>query len=179
MSIRTRLTLWYSSLLAIVLVVFGLALFSVLNWAWRDQIQSSLMAIANQVATLVNVDQPSGQVSVQSMPPLGDSVSLSPYYAQVWAPGGRLLSTSDPGYQNPLDPMMLGTPIRQLHEFMLNNKHYYVLTVPFGTAFGGPLGSIQVATRLDAIDQAGQHTGDGDIQIDIKRHRSVPAYARS
>jgi heavy metal sensor kinase len=155
MSIRTRLTLWYSSLLAIVLVVFGLALFSVLNWAWRDQIQSSLMAIANQVATMVKSDPLTGQVSVQ-MPPLGDSVSLSPYYAQVWAPGGRLVSTSDPEYQNPLDPMMLGTNVRQPHEFMLNNKHYYVLTVPVFAALGGPPGSIQVATRLDAIDQAGQ-----------------------
>jgi two-component system OmpR family sensor kinase len=155
MSIRTRLTLWYSSLLAIVLVVFGLALFSVLNWAWRDQIQSSLMAIANQVSTLVNQDPSSGQLTAP-IPPLGDSVSLSPYYAQVWSPGGRLISTSDSQYQNPLDPMMLGSQLRQPREFMLNNKHYYVLTVPFWTSFGGPPGSIQVATRLDAIDQAGQ-----------------------
>lgn len=155
MSIRTRLTLWYSSLLAIVLTVFGLALFSVLNWAWRDQIQSSLTAVANQVAMLVNYDPSSGQVSVQ-LPPLADSVSMSPYYVQVWAPGGRLIGTSDPDYANPLDPMMLGSTTRQPHEFMLNGKHYYVLTVPFGTAFGGLPGSIQVATRLDAIDQAGQ-----------------------
>ena len=123
MSIRTRLTLWYSSLLAMVIVVFGLALFSVLNWAWRDQIDSSLNVLANQVATQYHFDPETNQLQVE-LPALGDSVSLSPYYIQVWSANGRLISTSDNTRQNPLDPMMLGVTNRELHEFMLNDKHY-------------------------------------------------------
>ena len=156
MTIRTRLTLWYSSLLALVIVVFGLALFSVLNWAWRDQIDSSLNALATQVATQYQFDPQTNQLQVQ-LPTLGDSVSLSPYYIQVWNANSQLVSTSDSTHKNPLDPLMLGVTSREAHEFMLNDKHYYVLTKPLYLVNTDLLvGEIQVATRLDAIDQASQ-----------------------
>ncbi len=33
--------------------------------------------------------------------------------------------------------------------------------------------------RHQAVDQTGQNTGDGDIQINVKRHRRVPAFPRT
>jgi len=153
MSIRTRLTLWYSSLLAVVIIVFGISLFSVLQIAWRDELGTGLSIIANKISIRINPVDNQGHIAVQ-MPDIGDSVTISPYYIQVWDAYGTLINTSSSSYQHALDPVNIGSPESGFREFIANGKHFYVLTVPIYTSPTGPVGSIQVATRLDTIDDA-------------------------
>ncbi len=151
MSIRTRLTLWYSSLLAVVILVFGISLFSVLHIAWRDELDSSLTAIAQQVGNQIQWD--ANHNMTVKLRDLGDDVGISPFYVQVWDIFGRLVGTSNGNYQYALDAETINTPQAIWHEFTLSGRHFYVLTIPLKD-HGQLVGSVQVATRLDAIDEA-------------------------
>ncbi len=154
MTIRTRLTLWYSSLLAVVILVFGLSMFSVLNWAWKDQLQTNLTSVANQVFALIGQDEHGHMIA--QLPDLGDTITISPFYIQVWdSDGSPVRMSPNVSFKHPLDPYTIGTPERLFSTPDTNGKiHLYVLTQPVYTSPNAPPGSIQVATRLDAIDLA-------------------------
>ena len=49
MRIRTRLTLWYSAILLGILVVIGSLSYSVLRWSLMQDLDSSLMTVAQVV----------------------------------------------------------------------------------------------------------------------------------
>lgn len=49
MSIRWRLTAWYSSILAIVLVIFGLAIYGLVYYYTYNEVKSQLMTQAPQI----------------------------------------------------------------------------------------------------------------------------------
>ena len=49
MRIRTRLTLWYSAILLGILVVIGALSYSVLRWSLMQDLDSSLMTVAQVV----------------------------------------------------------------------------------------------------------------------------------
>src|SRR5664279_4341378 len=89
MTIRTRLTLWYSSLLAVVIVVFGISLFSVLNWAWRSQVHDNMLFIAQQTALNIVVNTETGNLEVQT-PEVVDLITY-PYLVQVRQANGQLI----------------------------------------------------------------------------------------
>lgn len=155
MTIRTRLTLWYSSLLAVVIVVFGLSMFSVLNWAWTDQLKTNLISVSNQVFALIGQDEHGHMIA--QMPDMGDNITISPFYIQVWDSDGTPVRMSpNVTIKHPLDPNTLGLPIEDyLFSTPANDKvHLFVLTRSVYTRPSDPPGSIQVAARLDAIDQA-------------------------
>src|SRR5262249_48140227 len=92
MNIRTRLTLWYSSLLATVILVFAISLFSVLNWTWRYQIQENMMFVANQTLQSLAIDPVTGHIEVQT--PEAFDMSTYPYLIQVREADGQLVPTS-------------------------------------------------------------------------------------
>src|SRR5258707_6884522 len=93
MTIRTRLTLWYSSLLATVIVVFGISLFSILNWTWRSQIKESMSLVAQQTAENILIDPTSGEIVVHS-PEALDVMSTYPFGIQVRGADGTLVRAS-------------------------------------------------------------------------------------
>src|SRR5262245_23097326 len=93
MTIRTRLTLWYSSLLATVIVVFGISLFSILQWAWRSQIDENIAYVVDQMQKNIYFNPDTEQIAVH-MPKILD---LVPYYSlgiQVWRADGTLAGSS-------------------------------------------------------------------------------------
>src|SRR5215813_11560979 len=92
MNIRTRLTLWYSSLLATVIVVFAISLFSVLNWTWRYQISENMMFVANQTLQSLAIDPVTDHIEVQT--PEAFDMSTYPYLIQVRQANGQLVPTS-------------------------------------------------------------------------------------
>ena len=90
MTIRTRLTLWYSGLLATIIIVFGISLFSIMNWAWKSQVRDNMLLVAQEAYT---VDPISGNVAVH----IPDGLDLIPYYPigiQVHRADGQLIATS-------------------------------------------------------------------------------------
>src|SRR5579871_1171481 len=93
MTIRTRLTLWYSSLLATVIVIFGISSFSILNWTWRNQVRDSMLYIAQQTVDAIVIDPLSGRIDVRS-PHVLDLLSTYPYAIQVRDAQGNLVRSS-------------------------------------------------------------------------------------
>src|SRR4051812_38987453 len=89
MTIRTRLTLWYSSLLATVIVVFAISLFSLLRWAWQSQVRDSMLYVAQQA---VNVNSNNGQLQVHI--PKGSDLIPYPFGIQVRDASGQLIGSS-------------------------------------------------------------------------------------
>src|SRR5260221_8350918 len=90
MNIRTRLTLWYSSLLATVIIVFGISLFSILNWTWKSQVDDNMLSVADQIAEGIIVNPIDGTLLVHSP----DTLYIIPDYPfgiQIWQADGRLV----------------------------------------------------------------------------------------
>src|SRR5579859_2485766 len=88
MTIRTRLTLWYSSLLATVIVVFGISLFAILNYTWHTQVEENMLYVAQQTVANITVDANSGQIELQT--PEALDLSTYPYLVQVRRADGSL-----------------------------------------------------------------------------------------
>src|SRR5260221_847961 len=139
MTIRTRLTLWYSSLLATVIVVFGISLFSILNWTWRSQMKDHMSLVAQQTAENISIDPTSGQIVVHS-PEALDVMATYPYGIQVRGADGTLVrASSNLGvYADPLDGEMLTSQEQVTHEVYLGKgkAHALVLTVPIFSSSG-------------------------------------------
>ncbi len=153
MTIRTRLTLWYSSLLAIIIAVFGIALVAVLNGAWIELVQNNLKIVYQQVSNQIEIT-PNGQMIVP-LTDMSESVGFAPFYIQVWDWNGRQVSLSSPNYAQPLDRAAMTSGGQQWsHVFTADGKHLYVLTYPIITSLSTRPVIIQVATRLDTIDLA-------------------------
>src|ERR1700690_1824723 len=136
MTIRTRLTLWYSSLLATVIVVFGISLFSVLNWAWRSQVHDNMLFIAQQTALNIVVDNQTGNLEVQT-PEVVDLITY-PYLIQVRQANGQLVqaSSSPIRYTDPFDREMLKTTETVTRDIYVGQTHAYVMTVPIFSPSG-------------------------------------------
>src|SRR5262245_23842220 len=93
MTIRTRLTLWYSSLLATLIFVFGISLFSLLSWAWRSQILENMAYVANQTLPNLSSDPVTGRLVAR----IPETLDLMPYYPfgiQIWQSDHELVATS-------------------------------------------------------------------------------------
>ena len=115
MSIRTKLILWYSGLLAVIIVMFGVAVYGVTRWALLSTIDRTLESSIEQVlensrASAIGQFGPPGQVTV-ALPQL-DAFALSGVLVQVWdlsASSPTLVTTSGniDDYRQPLDESML------------------------------------------------------------------------
>jgi two-component system, OmpR family, sensor kinase len=106
MSLRARLIFGYSALLAAILLLFGAALYLILDFALTQQIDQTLAASAGDVlrsTTIRTVED----LQFLNLPPL--SFDLANTYIQVWSADGRLVSASSnlSGVSVPLDPRVL------------------------------------------------------------------------
>lgn len=156
MTIRTRLTLWYSSLLATLIVVFGLSMFSLLNWAWRSQVQDNMRFIAKLTSANITMDG-SGQLAA-SIP---DTLELFPYYpfgVQVRQLNGTLVVASayPRQYTAPFDPSALANLESDsvTREVTVGSTHALVLTAPITLRNGTVVGTIQIMSALSTFDAA-------------------------
>jgi heavy metal sensor kinase len=152
MTIRTRLTLWYSGLLTMIIVTFGIALIAVLNWAWIDQTQVNLMKVATQTLQQLEVS-PDGRMRAQ-LPDMTEMVGYGTFFIQIWDVNGKIIDRSNPNILPPLDRDKLGSTERQWSDVQIGDKHFFVLTQPFYTPLDARPNTIQIGTRLDQIDLA-------------------------
>ena len=132
MTIRTRLTLWYSALLATVILVFGVSLFSLLNWAWYSQLRENMDYVAERMLRLISVDPISGDLNP---PSLDNEAAQMPFFAfgiQVWRRDGLLVAVSENAktMQTPFDAPMLGNASMITRDVRLaDGTHVLVATV--------------------------------------------------
>lgn len=115
MALRTKLILWYSGLLAVIVIIFGIAVYGVVRSALISTIDHTLDNAIVQVrnnsrASAIGQFGPPRQVTVE-LPPL-DAFALSGVLVQVWnlsidAPSLIDASVGIDSYQQPLDPIAL------------------------------------------------------------------------
>lgn len=161
MSLRKRLTIWYSALLVAIIVVMGMAVYGIMQWALINDIDSML----DETADLINNN--SSFVPLQGYEPsipFGiDLPSLDVFRAsgvevQVWLKheGNYHFVDSSAnlrGYDQPLDADMLGTQTNVYHNVSIGGSEWRVRTSPI--VFGqNVVGSIQVAGSLAPVHQA-------------------------
>ena len=84
MSIRLRLTVWYTAVLAAVLVLFGVALYSLLTFSLLNEIDRQLEATANRVAQVVRLRLSAFSLSTELEIPELDSFATPGLYIQVY-----------------------------------------------------------------------------------------------
>ncbi len=166
MTIRTRLTFLYASLLAIVVLMFSAATSSVLNWTLRNQVDHTLLKAVEDVRDeavlgVIEPGQEYGSLAELSMLQI-DSLSAPGVYVQIWLvhhetgrpyPYDFSWNLLGIGYTEPLDPAAL-TETREIRrDRMINNNHMRVATVPLEVG-GQVVGHIQVASSLRTVDAA-------------------------
>lgn len=172
MTIRLKLIWWFSGLLAVIIVVFGLTMFAVTRWVLINSVDITLQETVDQVwrnsnATLVGeFGSPTGIVI--QLPEL-DVFRASSVVVQVWdmseeAPRLARASSNLESYNQPLDERMLLQEAR--HEFpsnespvlysnvRLNDRDWRVLTRPIDV--WGKRIVIQTATSMETVNQAGR-----------------------
>jgi heavy metal sensor kinase len=155
MSIRLRLTLWYTLILSALLGVIGFAVFNVFAAALQDSADRKLDETVQQVLSVVSVTR-LGEVRIPVEANVFRSAGL---YLQVIDPAGLIVRASSSSLLNLLlNPSALDLkevnemqPVR--HDVYTDGSHLRVLTVPLGAA-GQLIGYLQAGLSVDSNDQA-------------------------
>jgi two-component system OmpR family sensor kinase len=162
MSIRIRLTLWYTLVLAGILLIFDVAVYRVFTTSQIAEVDRSLKEVALDLQG-ANTGEPMLLFPGQRiLIPRLNTFSLSTFYVQVWDAQGVLQARSDniAGYRAPLDGQTLS---RDLNESIIRDvttpesgAALRVLTVPLTTVGSDVklVGWLQVATTTEAVHSA-------------------------
>jgi two-component system, OmpR family, sensor kinase len=151
LTLRLRLTFWYSAVLAGIIILFGLAVYGIMRFSLLRQIDIYLTETAKGViaASQYRVD-----ISTVELPKL-DRFGTARVYVQVWDEAGRLAASSENlAYDDSLDPRALGRARATHREVMVENVHLWVVTEPIRTPDGRIIGYVQAASQLDQVNFA-------------------------
>jgi two-component system OmpR family sensor kinase len=149
MSLRLRLTLLYSTFIGGILLIFGAAVYILVNFILLNQVDTMLAAVARDITDVTKVNSV-GELSLVSLPPL-DMTSNA--YVQVWGMNGQIIATSPSigTLIKPLDPTNLETPFPVYKDSHLDGAHLRVLSVPL--IIGERMfGTLQVGASLAVVD---------------------------
>ena len=151
MSLRSRLTLLYSSLVVGILLIFGSAVYLLVSVLLINHIDNQLEATVHDIIAVTKVN-PLGDISLIRFPPLDMTANV---YVQIWGRNGRLMTSSPSISQisESLDADNLRTSQPIYHETSFRGVHLRVLNVPL-IIDGRPVGTLQAATSLDVVDAA-------------------------
>lgn len=147
--LRLRLTLLYSTFMGGILIIFGTAVYVLVNIILLNQVDTMLAGVARDIIQVTKVNSV-GAPSLISLPPL-DMASNS--YVQVWRPDGKLVATSaNIGPLNkPLDPIGLEAGMTIYEDSHLDGYHLRVLSVPLSLG-ERVVGTLQVGASLAVVD---------------------------
>ncbi|MBI5945802.1 MAG: HAMP domain-containing histidine kinase [Chloroflexi bacterium] len=149
MSLRVRFTLLYSTFMGGILLIFGAAVYILVNVILLYQVDTMLDVVWRDIIQVTKVNS-MGELNLISLPQL-DMTSNA--YVQVWGRDGNLIATS-PSIgllTKSLDPAGLeaGTTIYQ--DSYLDGAHLRVLSVPLQVNRRA-IGTLQVGTSLSVVD---------------------------
>ncbi len=159
MSIRTRLTLWYTGLLALTLLLLGILIYSVVGRILIVNLQDRLVAQAEDVITVIQKENDpmsvfaSGKVNLPSRDIFG-----SQYYVQIVQLDGRAVQLSENlrGQRLPVPDVLLqnleaGAPRYLTVQAGDVRLHVASLPIPIGNQV---VGVVEVAALMANIDDA-------------------------
>ena len=149
MSLRLRLTLLYTTFMGGILLIFGAAVYILVNVILLNQVDTMLEGVVNDITQVTKVNSV-GELSLISLPPL-DMTSNA--YVQVWGPDGRIVATSPSigTLIKPLDPIGLKSTTTLYEDSYLDGAHLRVLSVPL-TLGERMIGTLQVGASLTVVD---------------------------
>ncbi|MFN8447186.1 MAG: histidine kinase dimerization/phospho-acceptor domain-containing protein [Anaerolineae bacterium] len=174
MTIRSKLILLYSGLLAVIIVAFGIVLFAVTRWVLVSSVDNTLAATADQIWRNSHAEE-IGEFGGPSqiviwLPANLDFFRASGVVVQVWQLGDdqpvlKRASSNMGSYTDPLDSGALAreqqsfknddTSLPRLYTTVrINSGDWRVLTIP-NDIYGWRV-VIQAATSFDSVNQASQ-----------------------
>ncbi len=149
MSLRLRLTLLYTTFMGGILLIFGAAVYILVNVILLNQVDTMLEGVARDITQVTKVNSV-GELSLISLPPL-DMTSNA--YVQVWGSDGRIIATSPSigALNQPLDPIGLKSGLTLYEDSFLNGAHLRVLSIPLQLG-KRVIGTLQVGASLTVVD---------------------------
>jgi two-component system OmpR family sensor kinase len=166
MSIRLRLTLTYSTILVVILIIFSITVLSVLHWALLETVDKTLSEAVNEVnnsirGPFVGVSEQGRFYPAFSIPNELNVLRASDVYVQVWSVDGDLTSRSNNlgTYAMPLDEDALHAQQQTLRNVTINGIPLRVLTRPIITDTAKIIGLIQVGASIGIVQDAEQWVG--------------------
>ncbi|HLV33579.1 MAG TPA: histidine kinase dimerization/phospho-acceptor domain-containing protein, partial [Spirillospora sp.] len=161
MTFRTKLILWYSGLLIIVIAILGVAVYSVMNRTLVDAVDSTLWDTASLVTNSSRV-RLVGEFGAPNqrkfiLPQL-DLFRASGVEVQVWSldqdsPQLEAASINIRDLDMPLDESALGRAEPVYSNVIINGREMRVLTSPM-FARGELLANVQAVALLDTVNDA-------------------------
>jgi two-component system, OmpR family, sensor kinase len=151
MSLRARLTLLYTSLLAIILLAFGLAVYGLVGVILVRQIDETLRQTFESILADIQINartDSTGELDLSTLPPLDPTADV---FVQMWGRDGRLLASNISQLQTALDPVGLQSSFPIYQDFLHKDVHLRVLTVPLQLG-ERQIGTLQLATSLGVVD---------------------------
>lgn len=154
MTLRLRLTLWYTAWLTIVLVIFDLLFHTILARTLTDQVQNTLQSQAERVVAIYEADIDPSQVRLPTT-----IIFASQVLAQASNPNGDVLDTSTSlmGETIPIGPDVLalnrqGEAVFYTWHDQANGNEVLVYSAPARAPNGQVAVTVQVAQSLGAIE---------------------------
>ncbi|HZU87524.1 MAG TPA: histidine kinase dimerization/phospho-acceptor domain-containing protein, partial [Anaerolineaceae bacterium] len=147
MSLRLRMTLLYTVLLGVVLLIFGFMVYGFVSLVLTEQVDDGLTQSTNHFISALSV-LPDGSFDV------GGLISLHPgenYAIQLWNTEDILVLSSPVGIDLSLDELGRQAGRTVLNTVELEGVRLRVMSVPLQTG-RRPVGVIQVATNLSLLE---------------------------
>ncbi|MEX1071274.1 MAG: ATP-binding protein [Anaerolineales bacterium] len=150
MSLRARLTIFYTAVLGAVLILFGLAVYGLISVVQLRQVDDTLERSARDLIFVARVNDEGNFI-------LSQRVSLdSSVVAQIWDNDGNLVGVNpavepDSLLRSPLDPGNLHSTEEVYTSLLVGQTRFRILTVPL-TAGGEQIGVLQTGTSLTILD---------------------------
>lgn len=148
MSLRTRLTLLYSSLVGGILLLFGVAVYVSVSTTIRNELDEELRQAGEEIIAHIAWDVDEG-LTLKA----GEvSEILADYFLQVRNEKSRLVYTTlnASPYTSTLGMANMRTAVPTLRDVTLGPNRLRLFIVPL-TAGNRPVGSIHIGTSLDVV----------------------------
>ena len=152
MTLRARLTLWYTSVLTGVLIVFGTTVYILLSASLYRQVEDTLQRTADDILR-------ASQFQIAGIPVSALQLELdltANIFVQVYDGEGNLLqqTMNFALEESPFDETTLGADVPQFSSVVIDGTRFRVLTVPVIRGENDEVAAfLQLAESLQAIDQ--------------------------
>ncbi|MCL5960522.1 MAG: HAMP domain-containing histidine kinase [Chloroflexi bacterium] len=156
MSIRLRLALWYSGLLAAVLVAFGLVLYLTMSNHLNDSVDVAVSQTAKHIQASITITSDSASPRGKVTSPPIDEFASHDVYVQIFAKNGELIAASANvgGKWVAADGAVLNRVLRSESVYStasVRGEHLRIYSTPL-LAGQQVVGLIQVSQSLNSVD---------------------------
>lgn len=149
MSLRIRLPLLYTTILAGTLLLFGSLVYGLVSLILLNQVDNRLEQQANQLISRIQINAADKfDVRLLSLYQSEDGLSY-----ELWDTNGRLLFSRPPGYTGPISDQELFQTESSYATVATPEAHIRVLSVPLQSE-RGRVGLLQIAVDLMFVDLA-------------------------